>query len=81
MPKAHQEGQRLHRRAQIWTKESKPAQVEVPLQAHIRQVSAWLPFGIALIGTGQAAFAQGVHTGSAESEQSDGGAAYTPGRY
>ena len=47
----------------------------------MRKIMCMVAFGLALIGTGQTALAQNVHTGSAESEQSGYGAAYTSGRY
>ena len=36
----------------------------------MRKIMCMVAFGLALIGTGQTALAQNVHTGSAESEQS-----------
>jgi hypothetical protein len=47
----------------------------------MKKIMCMVALGLALIGTGQAAFAQALNTGSAESEQSNGGAAYTTGRY
>jgi hypothetical protein len=42
----------------------------------MKKIMCMVALGIALIGSGQLAFAQGVRTGSPQSEQSDGGNAY-----
>jgi hypothetical protein len=47
----------------------------------MRRIMCMVALGLALIGTGQAAFAQNVHTGSDENERSGYGNAYTSGPY
>ena len=47
----------------------------------MRKIMCMVALGLALIGTGGAAFAQSIHTGSAESEQSGYGNSYSSGQY
>jgi uncharacterized protein YraI len=47
----------------------------------MRRIMCMVALGLALIGTGQAAFAQNVHTGSDENERSGYGNAYNSGPY
>lgn len=42
----------------------------------MKKIMCMVALGIALIGSGQLAFAQGVRSGSAQSEQSGGGNSY-----
>src|SRR5271165_6918458 len=57
-----------------------PARKHSKMEMIMKKIMCMVALGLALIGNGQAAFAQALHTGSAESEQSGGGTFYNTGR-